>query len=39
MDASECLPIVRLIDHAAALLTHGGFNSVSEAMSRGCRWS
>jgi UDP:flavonoid glycosyltransferase YjiC (YdhE family) len=31
----EWLPIPHLLDHAAAFVTHGGFNSVKEAMSRG----
>jgi len=35
----EWLPIPHLLDHAAAFVTHGGFNSVKEAMSRACRWS
>ena len=31
----EWLPIPHLLDHAAAFVTHGGFNSVKQAMSRG----
>ena len=29
------LPLTRVLDHCAAFVTHGGFNSVKEAMSRG----
>jgi UDP:flavonoid glycosyltransferase YjiC (YdhE family) len=29
------LPLTRLLDNCALLVTHGGFNSVKEALSRG----